>query len=289
VVVAVAVAGVTLAGAYVGLNPPPADRLAPGPGRPVARAFEWLVPVGLVLALYAGFVTAQATALFGGHAYVQETTGLTYAEHVHSGFGQMTVATVLTLAVVAVAARKAPRSSARERVLMRGVLGTLGALNLLVVLSALYRMHVYTDAYGATTLRLLVAVFEGWVGLVVLLVLAAGVRLDGRWLPRAALLTGALAVLGLGAVNPDGYVAARNVERFAETGRIDVSYLATLSDDAVPALRELPSAVQTCLLEPAGSDDDWLEWNLGRARAGGLTASSDARYGACDAPQRATS
>lgn len=280
--VAVAVGGVALAGAYVALNPPRADRLAPGSGRPVNSAFEWLVPVGLVLALYVGFVAAQATALFGGHGYVRETTGLTYAEHVHSGFGQMTVATVLTLAVVAVAARKAARASRQDRVLLQGVLGALCVMTLVVVVSALYRMHVYTDAYGATGLRLLVAVFEGWVGLVVVLVLVAGIRLDGWWLPRAALLTGAAAVLGLALVNPDGYVAGRNVALYAETGRLDPGYLASLSDDAVPALRELPVDVRDCLLAPAERDDDWLEWNLGRQRAGELTISERARYGGCD-------
>jgi len=280
--VAVAVGGVTLAGAYVALNPPRTDRLAPGGGRPVARAFEWLVPVGLVLALYVGFVAAQATALFGGHDYVRETTGLTYAEHVHSGFGQMTVATVLTLAVVAVAARKAPRTSRKDVVVLRAVLGALCAMNLVVVVSALYRMHVYTDAYGATTLRLLVAAFEGWVGIVVLLVIVAGARLEGWWLPRAALLTGAAIVLGLALVNPEGYVAGRNVELHAETGRLDTGYLGSLSDDAVPALRELPGAVRECLLEPTDRDDDWLEWNLGRHRAGDLTVSEKARYGGCD-------
>lgn len=284
VFVAAALGVVSLAGAYVALNPPAADRLAPKPGRVVGNAFEWLVPVGLVLALYVGFVAAQATALFGGHEYLRATTGLTYAEHVHSGFGQMTVATVLTLAVVAVAARKAPRESREDRVLLRSVLGTLGALNLVVVVSALFRMHVYTDAYGATGLRLLVAVFEGWVGLVVLLVLAAGVRLDGWWLPRAALLSGAAAVLGLALVNPDGYVARRNVALFAETGRLDPAYLAALSDDAVPALRELPVDVRTCLLAPAERDDDWLEWNLGRHRAGDLGISERARDGACTTP-----
>ena len=286
--VTVVVGGATLAGAYVALNPPRPDRLAPGRGRTVSRVFEWLVPVGLVLALFVGFVAAQATALFGGHDYVRETTGLTYAEHVHSGFGQMTVATVLTLAVVAVAARKAPTTTARDRLQLRGVLGALGVMNLLVVASALYRMHVYTDAYGATGLRLLVAVFEGWVGLVVVLVLAAGVRLDGRWLPRAGLLTGAAAVLGLALLNPDGYVAQRNVELFAETGRLDPAYLGSLSDDAVPALRELPAAVRTCVLTPAERDDDWLEWNLGRQSAGDLTLSEAARYGGCEGPEGTT-
>jgi Domain of unknown function (DUF4173) len=267
-VVLAVVAGVTLAASYVALNPPRVDRLH-RTATPVSRTFEWLVPVALVIALYVGFVVAQATVMFGGHDYLRRTTGLTYAEHVHQGFGQLTVATLLTLGVVATAARKAPRTTVRERLLLRVALGVLCALTLVVVASALYRMHVYEQAYGFTVLRVLVSVFEGWLGLVVLLVLAAGLRLDGWWLPRAVVLSGASALLALAAVNPEGYVAERNVERYLETGKADWSYLAGLSSDAVPALRQLPAAVQPCVFAGGAADDDgWLEWNLGRARAG---------------------
>ncbi|HET6652489.1 MAG TPA: DUF4173 domain-containing protein [Nocardioides sp.] len=269
--VLVAVGAATLAASYVAINPPRVERLSAGDDRPVERAFEWLVPVGLVLALYVGFVAAQATVMFGGHDYLRRTTGLTYAEHVHQGFGQMTVATVLTLAVVAVAARKAPRQDARQRLLLRLVLGALCVLTLVVVASALYRMNLYEDTYGLTQLRLLVAVFEGWLGLVVLLVMAAGLRLHGRWLPRAVVLTGAATLLGLGILNPDGYVAGRNVQRYVETGKADWSYLGGLSADAVPALQTLPADAQACVLGPVSYDDDWLEWNLGRSRAGDVT------------------
>ena len=276
-VVLALVGGATLAASYVALNPPRVERLTPGPARPVARPFEWVVPVGLVLALYVGFVAAQATVMFGGHDYLQRTTGLTYAEHVHQGFGQLTVATVLTLGVVATAARKAARDDARQRLLLRLVLGALCVLTLVVVASALYRLHLYEEAYGFTQLRLLVSVFEGWLGLVVLLVLAAGVRLDGRWLPRAVVLTGATALLGLALLNPDGYVAERNVQRYVETGKADWSYLAGLSADAVPALRGLPVEAQACVFgTPHDRGDDWLEWNLGRARAGSTTLDASA-------------
>lgn len=266
----VVLAVVTLAASYVALNPPRVERLAVQTPKPLGRAFEWLVPVGLVLALYVGFVAAQLSVMFGGHDYLRSTTGLTYAEYVHQGFGQLTVTTALTLGVVAAAARKASRETVRDRMLLRSVLGALCLLTLVVVASALFRIHVYEEAYGFTELRLLVSVFEGWLGLLVVLVLVAGVALDGRWVPRAAVLTGAGALLALAAINPDGYVAARNVERYLETGKADWYYLAGLSADAVPALRELPADVQGCVLgEPVRDQDDWLEWNLGRARAEG--------------------
>ena len=50
----------------------------------------------------------------------------------------------------------------------------LCALTLVVVASALYRMHVYQDAYGFTRLRLLVDVFEGWLGVLVLATMVGG-------------------------------------------------------------------------------------------------------------------
>lgn len=261
------IGGLTLAGVYVAVNPPRVDRLALPQGTPVARRFEWLVPVSLVAAVFAVFVTAQLTVMFGGHDYLRRTTGLTYADYVHQGFGQLTVATVLTLGVVALTVRKAPRTQARDRLLLRAVLGALCLLTLVVVASALYRMHLYEEAYGFTRLRLLVSFFEGWLGLVVVLVMAAGLRLAGSWVPRATLLTGATALLALSALNPDAYVAERNVARYAATEQVDWYYLSGLSADAAPVLTALPSDLRGCVAVARPADDDWLGWNLGRFRA----------------------
>ena len=61
------------------------------------------MPVLLVDAVFLVFLAAQATANFGGHEYLERITGLTYAEYVHQGFGQLTVATALTLGCVRLA------------------------------------------------------------------------------------------------------------------------------------------------------------------------------------------
>ena len=66
----------------------------------------------------------------GRHDYLERTTGLTYAEYVHQGFGQLTVATALTLLVVWAAARKAPRATPSDLAWLRGALGLLCALTL---------------------------------------------------------------------------------------------------------------------------------------------------------------
>ena len=264
---AVAVGGTVLAAAYLALNPPHVEREGAAL-RPVGHRFEWLAPVLVVNGVFAALLVAQATVVFGGHDYLQRTTGLTYAEYSHQGFGQLTVATALTLLVIWAAARKASQTTAADRTWLRVALGALCLQTLVVVVSALHRMDLYQEAYGFTSLRLLVDVFEGWLGLLVLAVVAAGVVLRGGWLPRFALLSGVVALLGLAVLNPDAWVAQRNLDRYADTGHVDWYYLRGLSDDAVPVLADLTGDARHCALagrQPAS--DDWLEWNLGRSRA----------------------
>jgi two-component system, OmpR family, sensor histidine kinase BaeS len=287
--VGVAVGGVVLAAAYLALNPPRVDQPRQDV-RPVAQPFEWLAPVLVVDAVFAAFLVAQGTVIFGGHGYLRRTTGLTYADYVHEGFGQLTVATALTLLVIWAAARKAPRASAGDRLRLRAALGLLCVQTLVVVASALYRMHVYQEAYGFTELRLLVDVFEGWLGLLVLAVMAAGITLKAAWLPRFALLSGAGLIVALAVINPDAWIAQRNVDRFEETGKLDWVYLRDLSDDAVPVLVTLPDGVRACVLDGREqSEDDWLEWNLGRWRAADVLSSvgslPEAPPGGCPTPQ----
>jgi len=265
--VAVAVGGMVLAAAYLALNPPRVEPDWSAP-RPVAHRFEWLAPVLVVNAVFAAFLVAQAAVVFGGHDYLQRTTGLTYAAYVHQGFGQLTIATALTLLVIWAAARKVPRDTPADRLWLRASLGLLCVQTLVVVASALHRMDLYQEAYGFTQLRLLVDVFEGWLGLLVLAVVAAGVVLRAGWLPRFALFSGVVALLALAAINPDAWIAQQNLDRYADTGKVDWTYLRSLSDDAVPVLADVPEAQSRCALANRGAaaDGRW-EWNLGRARA----------------------
>ena len=265
------VSGVALTGAYLALNPPAiADAALPAPRR-TSRSWEWAVPVGLVVVLFAAFLLAQATAMWGGRAYLERTTGLTYAEYVHQGFGQLTVATFLTVVVVGLTMRVAARETVRDRVLVRVLLGALCVLTLAVVASALYRMSLYQEAFGYTVLRVFVDGFELWLGLVVVMLLAAGVRLSGWWVPRAALVSAAVFTLGFVAMNPDAWVAGRNIDRFEQGEQLDTVYLSGLGADATPVILErLPGTVGYCVTTVDRGDpgpDDWLSWNLGRARA----------------------
>ena len=167
-------------------------------------------------------MAAQLSVLFGGHDYVQRTTGLTYADYVHQGFGQLTVATLLTLLVVWAASHWAGDTRA-DRLWLRGSLGLLCALTLVVV-----GLGAAPDAPLPGGLRLHPAPplrrhLRGLAGPLVVAVAVAGLVRWGVWVPRFALVTGVAGLLGLAIINPDAWIAEHNLDRYADTGRVDWS------------------------------------------------------------------
>ncbi|MQY15349.1 hypothetical protein SRB5_55280 [Streptomyces sp. RB5] len=245
------------------------DRIPAGQGKARGR-LEWALPLAVLNVLFAVFIGVQLVVLFGGYDTVLRETGLTYAEYARQGFWQLLWVTLLVLVVVALALRWAPRSGHRDRVLVRGVLGTLCVLTLVVVVSALRRMDLYVEAYGLTRLRISVFSVEVWLGLVIVMIMAAGV-FGARWLPRAVAGSAAAAVLAFGLVNPDAMIAERNTH-LADRG-IDTDYLSQLSADAVPVLDRLDEPYRSCALIDIADDLEedgaapWYAISLSEARA----------------------
>lgn len=259
-----------LAAAHTAAAPLRWDRITVRPG-PARGRIEWALPLIVLNLLFAAFIGVQLTVLFGGYDKVLSETGLTYSEYATQGFWQLLGATVLTLVVIALARRWAPRDGARDRTLVAAVLGVLCVLTLVVVASALRRMDLYVDAYGLTRLRVSVAAMELWLGLVIVLIMAAG-AFGGRWLPRAVAVSGAAGVLIFGLISPDALVAERNVERYRSSDKIDVNYFQQLSADAVPALDTLPEPLRSCALEGiernlGDADEPWYATSWGESRA----------------------
>jgi len=263
---------VALAGAAFLRAAPPSLAKLTGPARRHLRTLEWSVPVGLLVLLFLTFVVVQLTVLFGGTRHVLGPDGPTFAEYARGGFWQLLVVTGLTLLVIAAAGRWAPRRSTGERVLIRTLLGALAALTLVIVASALYRMQVYQQAYGYTRLRVFVFAVEIALGVLFLLVIAAGVRLRTGWLPQAVVAVGVLTLLGLAVLDPDRFVADRNIDRYQTSGRLDIEHLSTLSADAVPAFDRLTEVERTCVLWTitaglTNRHDGWRDLNVARERA----------------------
>ncbi|WP_033261187.1 DUF4173 domain-containing protein [Amycolatopsis vancoresmycina] len=265
-----AVVMAVVAGACYFLAAPPRRASGDRPHR-TGYGLEWTVPLVVLILVFGVFVGVRLVVLFGGTEYVLRTSNLTSAEYARGGFWQLCAVTVLTLAIVAAALRWAPDATKADRLRQRVLLGTLSALSLVLVGSALSRMWTYQEAYGFTVLRLLVEVCELWFGGLFVLVLAALVRLRPAWLPRAAVATAAGALLVLAVLDPERLIADANLDRAAAGKPLDHRYLAGFSADVVPAVSaRLPEPLRTCVLRQvlaAGTADGWPAWNLSRSTA----------------------
>ncbi len=259
------------AGAFFLLVAPPPEPYGADPRPTRLRLLDWALPTGVLVAVLALFVGVQFVVLFGSDDYVLRTTGLTYAEYARSGFWQLLAVTALALGMLALGSRWAPARTPAERIAKRGLLAALALLTLVVVASAINRMWLYQQAYGFTVLRLLVLTCELWLGAGFLLALVAVLRLRPGGLSRPMVAVGMLALLGLAVLDAERFIAAHNVARWSETGKLDTSYLGHLSADAVPALIDLPPAVRDCILVDIGdglaTPDDWRSTNVAREAA----------------------
>ncbi|GGV28139.1 hypothetical protein GCM10010495_50350 [Kitasatospora herbaricolor] len=259
--------------AHLAAGPRVWDRATTKPGRERGR-LEWALPLTALNLMFATFTVIQVVVLAGGRDAITKNTGMSRSEYARQGFWQLMVITVLTLGVVALAKRWAPRSTPADHRLTRALLGTLCVLTLVVVGSALLRMSYYVDASGLTTLRLWVLVVEIWLGVVFLLVIAAGVLRSGSWLPRAVVLSAAVTAAVYGLMGPDAMVAEQNVARYEKspTRQIDLRNVRDLSLDAVPALDRLPEDLRTCALQEisralADGPAPWYATSLAESRA----------------------
>jgi hypothetical protein len=269
-------AGVLAAGGVLGIGAAlaapvewAADEVAgPAPRHPA----EWVVPLALVDAVLALWVAVKAAVLFGARDPRLTPAGDTYASRVHQGFGQLVGVTLVVIALLAWASRRAGDGGPARRVLLVAG-GAQVVLGLVVVGSALQRLWQYDQAYGWTVLRWQVGAVEVWLGLVLVGCALAWVVRRTSVLPAAVPVAAGLALLAVAVADPEQLVARWNVERFVSTGRIDVAYLRQLSDDAVPALDRLKEPYRSCVLgwmPRDGRTDPWYGWNLARSRAEAL-------------------
>ena len=284
-VLGVMAAGLVLAGGFVLTAPP---QWGSGEGTARRRPWqEWGIPLGLVDLVIVAFLLVQATMLFGGDEVVLEGTGVTYADRAREGFGQLVVVTLIVLVLLGWTGRRCDPGRPGDRRLLAILGGVLVIETLLLVVSALRRMWLYEQSYGFTVLRVNVAAFEFWLAVALLLVAAAWWSRIARMLPRLIVTWAGVGLLALGLVSPEAVVASANVDRYQDTGKIDVYYLIQQSDDVIPALDKLDEPLRTCALAAVGrldsepipsaaidpaplvrkKPDPWYAVNLSRARA----------------------
>ena len=268
-----ALAALVVGGAYAVLSRVTwVSARTPRPGTAVTgHAAAWLTPLVLVGTVIGLFLALQATMLFGGADVVLRGTGISHAGRARQGFGQLFLVTLIVLGLLAWTGRQAgrdgePAAASRNRRLFGVSGGVLTAMTLVLAASALRRLSLYQEQYGWTVARIVAGSLELWIGFVLLAVAAAWLLRRVDVVPRVVIGSAGAALLALALAGPDGLAARWNVDRFADTGRIDTLYLSMLSADAVPALDRLPEPQRWCVLHGREiTGDGWTTWNLARA------------------------
>jgi hypothetical protein len=243
-------------------------------------ATERLIILGSVVLLFGLFLLLRVGALFNNPGAAAES-GMTYAQGVHQGFGQLIFVVTMSALLLLALDRNALRDHTEARV--RNLSFVLLGECLLILLSAWQKLALYEEAYGYTTLRVWVHVVIVGVG-IALLVLVRELMLG--LMARRALLRIATAALGLLWVlcvwNVPAWVVDANVARAARGHEIDWNYLlVNPAPDALPALVGHLVATQVTnaaelrcrlLKEPSVASMPlqtvrWFEWNWRRSNA----------------------
>lgn len=241
---------------------------------------ERLMLLSSIALLFWIFLAVQLSYFFGNLPEVQGS-GMTFAEYARRGFAELTVVATASVVLILVSERfgSADGRSGRLRIATLAVL--IGVLFLLG--SAFNRVLLYEEAYGFTTARLYAQAYMLIVA-VALLVLAWEMKgeIDPSRFFRRTFTTATVVFIVLLYWNHHAWIANRNIDRVASTGKLDIAYLTRdLALDAVPTLVErLPS-----IPEPLRSDlrralvaryekrprylfaNEWYEWNMRRSAA----------------------
>lgn len=231
------------------------------------------VTVNTVLAavalVYVVYLVSQLSYFFGGFMGLlpQEYT---MAEYARRGFFEMAWICTINLSVMALAVglvRKEPKAPLSTRLLCLFI----GVVTLLLVITASAKMFLYIGAYGLTRLRVLTEVIMIWLGITTALVT---VWLFMPKLPymKAVLLCALVIGAAVFWADVDTVTARYNVNAYlsGKLETVDVGYLSTLGDGAVPYLQRLRIEADSETAERAGraieqryiySSDDLRSWN----------------------------
>ena len=244
-------------------------------------SIESLMLLGGVNILFLFFLIIQITYLFGGNANISEF-GFTYSEYARRGFFELIGVTILSFLIVMAVDKYVYRHEGQAP-WFKALSAALIIEVFVIMASAWQRLSMYEDAYGFTQARFYSHIFVIWLGLVFLFLLYK-IFIDKR---ESRLILNmfysALAVLAiLNLLNPDAFIAKKNIALFAKSDRFDVGYVAqSLSTDAVPEAVKLLNSENEKIRTSAGYHlywrseemrdssgyNNWQSANISRLRA----------------------
>lgn len=241
-----------------------------------AISIDGVITLTILLLLnivYILFVIIQFKYFFSGTL----DEGYTYAEYARRGFFELLFITMINLTVTTGVIYFTNNISGILKRTIRIALTILVISSGVILISAFMRLSLYEDAYGFTFTRVLAHSF------MIFLMIIFTYTLVKIWLDKLSLfhfyfISSLIYYTGINIINFDNFVVDRNIERFEETGKIDIYYLNQLSATGILGLIEIyekngqiPELEEMLkeLKEDRGylKNDSWQSYNVTRDKA----------------------
>ena len=195
---------------------------------------ETSILLGAVNLLFFAFIFVQITYLFGGEGNIV-SQGFTYAEYARKGFFELIAVAIISFLLVLTTEKYTSKNGVEHTLIFKILSTALVVQVILIMASAFKRLLLYEEAYGFTTLRLYSHAFIIFLAVIFVLLIYKIFKdkQENLFVFRAFVsILIFLAVMNI--LNPDAFIARRNIERFNAAHELDVYYLSRLSEDAVP-------------------------------------------------------
>ena len=196
---------------------------------------------------------------------------INYAEYARQGFFELMIVSVINISVLLLA--KNSKSNKKDQKYINIMSIFMVFLTLIIIISSFLRMNLYEQAYGYTTLRLLV--YISLITEIILLIPTILYIFKENFNVLKYYLIIILSVYTIiNFINIDYIIARRNVNRYYEGKEIDISYLENYHTDNLKVLSELykncdnetKESLNTYFnnLEDYNSNMKWQEFNISK-------------------------
>lgn len=248
---------------------PKAEAAQPGTRRTVSHLTVNTV-LGAVCALYVVYLFSQLAYFVGGFSGILPEE-FTLAQYARRGFFEMAWLCAIDLGIIALAVGLVTKREGKAPLATRLLCLFIGLVTVFFVVTASAKMGMYIGSYGLTRLRVLTEVIMVFLGVATVMVCL------WLFLPKLPYMKAILLIaLTMGAVtlwaDVDTVVAAYNVSAYQSGAldSVDVYYLGTLGDGAIPYIAELtkdadPSTAASArkiILNHRSDYSDVRSWNF---------------------------
>lgn len=186
----------------------------------------------MICIVYTLFIFIQFTYLFGSSNHIIPMN-LTYAQYARKGFFELVIITLINLIILTININLTKNKESKFNLTIKLFNTFLVICTTIILISAHFRMTLYEKAYGYTYLRLFTHAFMLYI-LTLLIITLIKVWYVKLSLLKFYIIISLTAYALINFANVDKIIANNNINRYHETGKIDVSYISNLSYDAIP-------------------------------------------------------